>query len=186
MIFIYNSKDLCMDKELTFLSYKQPINTEFTVHEILTGDLWKVYQVNENVYKCIPLFNCDNLVSSNTKDIILEDNKCVILHEDNDTIIKAISYDTGAIHFYSLQLYAYAPYTKLDVIDEVVVYCIVYDEFLNTLNNISVNVLVDGYETAKIETNNQGIAKYTISEASEVSFEYDENLSNSVSIIGGE
>lgn len=186
MIFIFNSKEICFDSELTSLSFRQPINAEFTVTEILTEDLWKVYQVNENVYKCIPLFNCDKLVSSNAKDIVIEDNKCIILHVDDDTIINAVSDDVGSTHYYSLQLYAFTPYSKLDIIDEVVIYCIVYDEFLNTLNNITLNVLVDGYETAKIETNNQGIAKYTISEASEVSFEYDENLSNSVSIIGGE
>lgn len=183
---MYNSKDLCFDENLTFLSYKQPINAEFTINEILTGDLWKTYQINDNLYKAFPLFNCDRLVSTNSKDIILEDNKCVILHVDDDTIINAISDDVGSIHYYSLQLYAFTPYSKIDVIDEVTVYCIVYDEFLNTLNNITLNVLVDGYETAKIQTDNQGIAKYDITEPSEVSFEYNGNLSNSVSIMGGE
>ena len=36
---MYNSKELIFDSSLTFLSYKQPINAEFTVEEILTGDL---------------------------------------------------------------------------------------------------------------------------------------------------
>ena len=179
---MYNSKELIFDRELTFLSYGQPINGEFTVEEILNGNLWKVYAVNDNIYKAIPLFNCDKLVSTNSKDIILEDNKCLILNVDEDTIISAISNDVGSTHHYSLQLYAFTPYSKLDVIDEVSVYCIVYDKFLNTLNNIIINVLVDGDVTAQIQTNNQGLCKYTISEACEVSFEYDDNVSNSILI----
>ena len=183
---MYNSSELIMDRELTFLSYGQPINAEFTVDEILTGDLWKTYQINNNIYKAIPLFNCDKLVSTNTKDIIIENNKCLILNIDDDTIISAISDDVGSMHHYSLQLYAFTPYSKLDVIDEVSVYCIVYDEFLNTLNNIIINVLVDGDVVGQIMTNNQGIGKYTVSETCTVSFEYDENVSNAVVIQGGE
>lgn len=173
-----------MDKELTFLSFEQKVNAEFTVDEIISGDLWKVY-ANGGVYKCIPLFNCDKLVSSNSKDIVVDDNKCLILHVDDDTIVTAVSDDVGSTHYYSLQLYAFTPYSKLDVISEVSVYCIVYDEFLNTLNNISVNVLINGDVVAQIQTSNNGIAKYTVSEPCEVSFEYDENVSNLIQI-GGE
>ena len=181
---MYNSVDMCMDKELTFLSFEQKVNAEFTVDEILDGDLWKVY-ANGGVYKCIPLFNCDKLVSSNTNDIVLEDNKCLILHVDDDTIVTAVSDDVGSTHYYSLQLYAFAPYTTLDI-DEVSVYCIVYDEFLNTLNNITLNVVIDGDIVGQIQTSNTGIGKYTVSEPCEVSFEYDENLSNTIMISGGE
>ena len=185
MIKLYNSADMCMDKELTFLSFEQKVNAEFTVDEILDGDLWKVY-ANGGVYKCIPLFNCDKLVSSNTNDIVLEDNKCLILQYDDDTIVTAVSDDVGSTHYYSLQLYAFTPYSKLDVISEVSVYCIVYDEFLNTLNNVTVNVLIDGTVTGQIQSNNQGLCKYTVSGPCEVSFEYDENLSNTIMISGGE
>ena len=171
---MYNSKELCMDEELTFLSYKQCINGEFTVDEILDGGLWSVSSVNDNLCKAIPLFNCDRIVSSNTNDIVLEDNKCLIFD------------DTSTMHYYSLQLYAFTPYSKLDVISEVSVYCIVYDEFLNTLNNVTVNVLVDGDVVAQIQTSNNGIGKYTVTEPCEISFEYDENLSNTIMISGGE
>ena len=180
---MYNSVDMCMDKELTFLSFEQKVNAEFTVDEIISGDLWKVY-ANGGVFKCIPLFNCDKLVSSNTNDIVLEDNKCLILHVDDDTIVTAVSDDVGSTHYYSLQLYAFAPYTTLDI-DEVSVYCIVYDEFLNTLNNITLNVVIDGDIVGQIQTSNTGIAKYTVSEPCEVSFEYSENVSNLIQI-GGE
>lgn len=182
---MYNNEELTMDRELTFLSYKQPINAEFTIEEILNGDLWKVYTVNNNVYKCIPLFNADVITSSNPNDIVLEDNKCLILHVDNDTIVTAVSDDTSTMHYYSLQLYAFAPYTTLDI-DEVSVYCIVYDEFLNTLNNITINVMIDGDIVGQIQTSNTGIGKYTVSEPCEVSFEYEENISNTIMISGGE
>lgn len=142
--------------------------------------------VSDGVFKCIPLFNCDKLVSSNTNDIVLEDNKCLILHVDDDTIVTALSDDTGSIHYHSLQLYAFTPYSKLDLVDDIVVSVIVYDEFLNTLNNISVNVLINGDVVAQIQTSNNGIAKYTVSEPCEVSFEYDENMSNTIMISGGE
>ena len=184
MITMFNSKDLIMDKDLTFLSYGQPINAVFTVDEIINGDLWEVSAVNTNVYKAIPLFNCDQIISSNADDIILETNKCLIFHADDDTNITCVSEDTGSIHFYSLQLYAFAPYTTLDV-PELSVYCIVYDEFLNTLNNIVINVLIDGDVVTQIQTDNQGIAKYTVSEACEISFEFEENISNVVSINDG-
>ena len=179
---MYNSSELIMDRELTFISYNQPINAEFTVDEILTGDLWKTYQINNNIYKAIPLFNCDKLVSTNSKDIILEDNKCIILNVDDDSIIKAISDDVGSTHYYSLQLYAFTPYSKLDVIDNITISVIVYDEFLNTLNNVTLDVYVDGVLTAIVKTDNYGIARYEVSEASEVSFVYDGNVSNSIII----
>ena len=180
---MYNSKELIMDSELTFLSYNQPVNMEFTVDEILHGDLWSVSSVRDDVYRCVPLFNCDRLVSSNTNDIILEDNKCLILTVDDDTLVTALSDDVGSTHYYSLQLYAFAPYTTLDI-DEVSVYCIVYDEFLNTLNNIGVNVLVNGDVTAQIQSNNQGLCKYTVTEPCEVSFEFEDNVSNLIQIGG--
>ena len=181
---MYNSKEMCMDSELTFLSYSQKINQEFSVSDILTGDLWKVYD-NDGVYKCIPLFNCDLIVSSNDSDIVVENNKCLILTVDEDTIVTVLSDDTGSIHYHSLQLYAFTPYARLDVIDEVCVYCIVYDEFLNTLNNITVNVIVDDDVVAQIQTNNTGIAEYIVSEQCDISFEYDENISNMIMISGG-
>ena len=182
---MYNSKDMCVDNELTFLSYSQNVNAEFSVDDILSGDLWVVY-VNGGVYKCVPLFNCDKLVSSNANDIVVDDNKCLILHVDDDTIVTAVSDDVGSTHYYSLQLYAFTPYSKLDVISEVSVYCIVYDEFLNTLNNVTVNVLIDGTVTGQIQSNNQGLCKYTVTEACEISFEYNENVSNLIQISGGE
>ena len=176
---------MCVDNELTFLSYSQNVNAEFSVDDILSGDLWVVY-VNGGVYKCVPLFNCDKLVSSNANDIVVDDNKCLILQYDDDTIVTAVSDDVGSTHYYSLQLYAFAPYTTLDYLDHLSVYVIVYDEFLNTLNNVTLNVYIDNVLTSQVQTNNQGIAKYDIAEPCEISFEYNENVSNLIQINGGD
>ena len=181
---MYNSKLMCQDKELTFLSFEQKINKTFTKNEVLSSHLWKVYD-NDGVFKCVPLFNCDIIESTNPKDIVLEDNKCLIMQNKENTVINVFSDDTGGIHYYNIQLYAFTLYRKLDLIDEVAVYCIVYDEYLNTLNNIGVNVLVDGDVTAQIQTNSQGVCKYKINKPCNLSFEYMNNNSNILNIRGG-
>ena len=82
---MYNSKELTVDPELTLLSYNQTINAEFTLEEILDSPLWIVNSDN-GLIKAIPLFNCDNITSSNSSDKVLDSNKCVILENDMDTI----------------------------------------------------------------------------------------------------
>ena len=62
---MYNSSEKIMDNDLTNLSYKQGINRNFTMDEVLTGGLWHIVPGN-GFYKCIPLFNCDII------DIIIE------------------------------------------------------------------------------------------------------------------
>ena len=188
MVVIYNSPELIQDEELTFLSFNQTVNKEFSVSDILSSDLWNVTVLKvDSLYKCIPLFNCDEIVSSNANDIVLDGNKCILLNEESDTIIECISDDTGAIHYYSLQLYAFTPYSTLDVIDEVTVYCIVYDEYLNTLNNVEVNILIDDEVISTVVTDNQGIARFKVTEPCEVSFCYNgTDLSNTITISGGE
>ena len=185
---MYNSPELIQDEELCFLSFNQTVNKEFSVSDILSSDLWIVTTLKaDTLYKCIPLFNCDKIISSNSNDIILDINKCILLNEDSDTIIECISADTGGIHYHSLQLYAFAPYSVLDVVDEVTVYAILYDEYLNTLNDVEVNVLIDNEIVGTVKTDNQGIARYKVSEPCTVSFCYNgTELSNSVTISGGE
>ena len=179
---------MIVDEELTFLSYNQTINKEFNVAEILDSDLWNVTELKSGtLYKAIPLFNCDTIVSSNTNDIVLDTNQCIVLNNVEDTVIECISDDTGAIHYYSLQLYAFTPYSTLDVIDEVTVYCIVYDEYLNTLNNVELNVCIDNEVISTVVTDNQGIARFKVTEPCEVSFCYNgTDLSNTITISGGE
>ena len=185
---MYNSPELIQDEELTFLSFNQTVNKEFSVSDILSSDLWNVTVLKaDTLYKCIPLFNMDLITSTNPKDIVLDTNKCILLNEDSDTLIECISSDTGGIHYHSLQFYCFAPYTALDVVDEVTVYGILYDEYLNTLNDVEVNILIDNEIVGTVKTDNQGIARYKVSEPCTVSFCYNgTELSNSVTISGGE
>ena len=182
---MYNSKELILDNELTFLSYNQTINKEFTVEEIKTSPLWKTV-TGGGLVRAIPLFNCDKIVSSNDDDIVLETNQCIICQNVDETLVQCISDDTGGIHYYTLELYAFTPYSKLDLVDEVTVYCIVGDEYLNTLNDVEISVYVDDELTTTVLTDNQGIARYKVDSACTVQFKYGETESNTITITGGE
>ena len=178
---MYNSSEKIMDNDLTNLSYKQGINRSFTMDEVLTGGLWHIIHGN-GFYKCIPLFNCDSIVSSDSRDSVLDDNQCLITIGDEDTVIKCVSDDTGGIHYHNIILYAYTPYSKLDLTDTVNVYCIVYDEYLNTLNNVIVNVVIDGTVTSQITTSSEGICNFTVKNTCTIQFTYDEITSNTIII----
>lgn len=179
---MYNSQDKCLDEELTFLSYNQKINKSFMVDELIESDLWIVEEI-DGALRCIPLFNCDNIVSSNSDDIVLDDNQCLICHNNEDTVISCISDDTGGIHYYDIKLYAYTPYSKLDLIDSIVIYCVVYDNYLNTLNNVPINVFIDNELIGSVNTNNNGICKYSVNEPCNIKFNYEENESNTINIV---
>lgn len=135
-----------------------------------------------NIVKAIPLFNCDSIQSNNPNDIILDDNKCVILNNDNNTIITVKSDDTGGIHYYNSVLYAYAPYCQLNGLNELVVSCIVYDKYLNTLNNIEVSVYVDDELNTIVKTNNEGLCEFKVDTACTVKFKYEDTTSNEITI----
>ena len=182
---IYNSKELVVDSELTFLSYNQTVNAEFTVEEILDSPLWIVNSDN-GLIKAIPLFNCDKITSSNESDKVLDSNKCIILENNVDTIVKCISDDTGSMHYHSVELYAYAPYTKLDVISEVTVYCILYDEYLNTLGNVNVDVYIDNELTGSVVSDSNGVCRFHVDQPCTVWFVYGELESNDVAVGGSQ
>ena len=178
---MYNSKELVVDPELTFLSYNQTINVEFTLEEILDSPLWIVNSDN-GLIKAIPLFNCDKITSSNSSDKILDNNKCVILQNVSETLITCTSDDTGSIHYYSVELYAYTPYTKLGVINEVTVYCILHDEYLNTLGNVGVDVYIDDELSGNVTSDSNGVCRFKVNQTCTVKFVYGELESNSVVI----
>ena len=73
---IYNSKELIVDPELTFLSYNQTVNLEFRLEDLLVSPLWFSESV-DGLVKCVPLFNCDEIVSSNPSDKVLDGNRGV-------------------------------------------------------------------------------------------------------------
>ena len=180
---MYNSQNKCLDNDLTLLSYNQKINKSFTVNELKDSGLW-VVESQGDILKCIPLFNCDSIVSSNNNDIVLEDNKCLICHKNSKTIISCISDDTGSINFHDISLHAYTAYSKLDLIDSLVISCVVYDNYLNTLNNVSVKVIVDGDLVGTVNTDNNGICKYKIEKPCYIFFEYENTVSNPITIEG--
>ena len=179
---MYNSKDRCLDEELTFLSFNQKINKSFKVNELSSSGLWVVEEIND-VLRCIPLFNCDYIVSSNSDDIVLDNNQCLICHNDDATVISCISDDTGSIHYYDISLYAYTPYSKLDLVDNIVIYCVVYDNYLNTLNNVPVDVLINNNHISTVNTDNNGICKFSVNESCNIKFNYEENESNLITIV---
>ena len=180
---MYNSKERILDSDLTSLSFNQTVNLEFRLDDLLESDLWVVNDSN-GLIKAIPLFNCDQILSSNPNDIILDSNKCIILENNTDSLIQCISSDTGGVHYYNLELYAYTPYTRLDVISELSVYCIVYDEYMNTVNNVDVDVYVDNELVSTVTTDNKGVCKFKIKEPSNIKFKYNLVESNQITIIG--
>ena len=182
---MYNSKAMILDEDLTSLSYNQTINAEFTVDEILDSDLWVVNDDN-GLIKAVPLFNCDSIVSSNPSDKVLDSNKCVILQNSDETLIQCISNDTGSIHYYTIELYAYTPYSKRDVISEVTVFCIIYDEYLNRLGNVSVDVYIDDEMVDTVVSDSNGLCRYKVDQDCEIKFVYGETESNEVMISGGD
>ncbi len=183
---MYNSKDYVVDKDLTFLSYNQTIDGEFTVENILESDLWITENVGNSLIKAIPLFNCDSIISSNEADMILDMNKCIILQNDEDTIIRCISKDMGKTHYYDVQLFAYSIYNELDVIDDLDIFCIVYDKYLNTLDDIDVEVYVNGKLVDIVKTDTNGVCKFNVTKFSVVKFVYGNDESNQIIIYGDE
>lgn len=182
---MYNSKEMIVDEDLTFLSYNQSINDRFTVEDLLDSPLWFVDDSN-GLIKAIPLFNCDKITSNNSNDKIIDDNKCIILENNNDTIIECISNDTSSIHYYNIFLHAYAPNTFSFIVD-VIVYCIVYDEYLNTVNNVEVSVFVDNEYVGVVNTDNKGLCEFNLGReiphgACTVKFVYNGNESKNIYI----
>ena len=181
---IYNSKDLILDEDLTFLSYNQTVNLEFRLEDLLVSPLWFSESV-DGLVKCVPLFNCDVIVSSNPSDRVLDGNRCVICELVDDTLITCSSSDTGGVHYYSVELYAFAPYPVLDVVDEVTVYCILNDEYLNSVGNVSVDVSVDGVVVGSVVSDGDGLCRFRVEEPCTVRFVYGESVSDEI-VIGGE
>lgn len=175
---------MCVDSELTFLSFNQTVNCEFRLDELLESPLWLTNNDN-GLIKAIPLFNCDLITSSNLSDRVLDDNKCIILQDIGETLIQCTSNDTGSVHFYSVELYAYTAYSKLDRISEVVVFCILHDEYLNTVNGVDVEVYVDDELVGTVTSDSNGVCRFSVDQPCTVKFVYDSLESNEI-IVSGE
>ena len=163
-----------MDSELTELSYELKINSEFKIDEIQDEDLWKVETINDNLIKAVPLFNCDEIISNNPDDIIIEENKCVILKIDEDTTVKCISNDRPSIHFNNMSIEAWIPYTDPDEIIPRTVYAILTDNWMNPMVGAEIEVYVDGELDTILKTDNNGAVEYVFDHwDSSLSFHYN-------------
>lgn len=86
---MYNHK--LTNKELVQHHTLVKYNTGLTLEEILDDNpLFIVEEQDESIYKIIPLFNCDNIISTNPNDQVFE-GRCIIAIENEDTIINFIS-----------------------------------------------------------------------------------------------
>ena len=181
---IYNSKELILDEDLTFLSFNQTVNLEFRLEDLLESPLW-FSESMDGLVKCVPLFNCDRITSSNVSDRVLDGNRCVICEDIDDTLITCSSSDTGGVHYYSVELYGFCPYPVLDLADEVTVYCVLHDEYLNSVGNVAVDVLVDDELVGSVVSDDSGVCRFKVEEPCTVQFLYGESVSDEI-VIGGE
>lgn len=171
---MYNSTELTMDEKVTTLSYDLKINAEFKISEIISGDLWKTETINDNLIKAIPLFNCDEIISNNSDDIIIEENKCAILKIDSDTIVKCQSDDRPDIHFDHMIIEAWIPYTDPNQVIPRTVYAILTNTFMIPMTNAEIEVLVNGELDSVLTTDHNGGVEYVFDHWSgSLSFRYN-------------
>ena len=77
-------------------------------------------------------------------------------------------------------------YSSLDLIDELILYCILHDEYLNTVGNVGVDVYIDDELTTSVLSDSNGVCRFKVDQPCTVKFVYGELESNSVVISGGE
>lgn len=54
----------------------------------LDNRYWNIENMDDgNILRIIPLFNCNNITSSNPDDIVREKNQCLICKNDINTVI---------------------------------------------------------------------------------------------------
>lgn len=54
----------------------------------LDNRYWNIENMDDgNILRIIPLFNCNNITSSNPDDIVIEKNQCLICKNDINTVI---------------------------------------------------------------------------------------------------
>ena len=79
------------NKELIVHHNLVKYNTSLTLEEIIDNPLFIVEEQNNGeLYKIIPLFNCDEIISTNPNDKFLE-KRCIICVNDDNTILSFIS-----------------------------------------------------------------------------------------------
>lgn len=168
---MYNSKDSICDKQTTELSYNQKINRTFTVGEILTSPLWYIKNTEGNVVTAIPLFNCDLIESFNDSDIVIDDNKAIIITVDDEDIpIECISDNTGDINYHNTyRLYTYYTYNGR-LFGDPTIFCIVYDECGCPIPNALIDVILNNEYYDTLISDNEGLCRLLLPEDGSIRF----------------
>lgn len=169
---MYNSKERICDEQTTQLSFNQKINRTFSVGEILTSPLWHIKNTEGNVVTAVPLFNCDYIESFNDSDIIIEDNKAIIiLVDDEDIPITCKSDDTGDINYGDThRIHAFYTYGGRQFGDPTI-FAIVYDECGAPIVNALLDVEINGEYYDTVTSDKEGVCRVLLPEGGQsVSF----------------
>jgi len=76
--------------------FHNTVGADFSISltDLLDSNLFKVEEINSNIYRVFPLFYCTDIISSNMNDIILG-NKCLILYKnEKETYLRFITHET--------------------------------------------------------------------------------------------
>lgn len=151
------------------------VDKKYTLSEIAVSDYWSVEDLG-TVLKCIPLFHTEEITSSNSADVVLDKNKCIIAVEDSDTVITCKGQVTSSIvHSIRYHLFAYT-------LNNTTLYCIVTDEYNNLLPDTTITVYKNSTLESTVKTGADGICKYTVSGTGTYKFNLDIDDSNNVVI----
>ena len=182
---MYNSS--IFDDKLTKLSFNHKINKEFSLEDIKNSNnnesnLWNVFNNGGGVLKLIPLFNCDKIISSNSDDIVLDKNKCIICINNDSTIISCITENKGDLVYYGLNLHAFAIYPYL-IDGKLDVYCVAFDDFNHLIINEEISVYINNEYVGSVLTNINGICKFTVDNPCNIQFKKDNVESETLNIL---
>ena len=127
---MYSSID---DLELVQFHKQIKSNVSFNLTEILDNNPLFIVESQGNIYKIIPLFNCEKIESDNIEDQVIEGNKCIICVYNEDTNIRFITNQ----QFSDLDVI----YNKITKWGKTIFYGVVYDkDNLTPLLNAKVTI----------------------------------------------
>lgn len=162
---MYNSKERISATDTTELSFNQKINKTFTVGEILNSPLWHIKNTEGNIITAIPLFNCDYIESFNESDIVIDDNKAIIIIVDDEDIpITCKSDATGDINYGDIhRIHSFYTYGGRQFGDPTI-FAIVYDECGAPIVNALLDVQINGEYYDTVTSDNEGLCRVLLPE----------------------
>lgn len=162
---MYNSEERISATDTTEISYNQKINRTFTVGEILTSPLWYIKNTEGNVVTAIPLFNCDRIESFNDSDIVIDNNKgIIIIVDDEDIPIDCKSDDTGDIYYGDIhRIHSFYTYAGRQFGDPTI-FAIIYDKCGAPISNALIDVQINGEYYDTVTSDNEGLCRVLLPE----------------------